>query len=61
MCSYNKLFFVSVRHVGQCVVCSAVEALRKLEALLFCVIHFRVYDQYTKTEPSYAEYDCLFI
>jgi hypothetical protein len=26
----------------------------------FCVIRFRAYDQYNKTEPTYAQY-CLFI
>jgi hypothetical protein len=27
----------------------------------FYVINFRAYDQYMKTEPSYAQYYCLFI
>jgi hypothetical protein len=27
----------------------------------FYVIHFRAYDQYSKTEPAYAQYCCLFI
>jgi hypothetical protein len=28
---------------------------------VFYVIHFRAYDQYSKTEPTYAQYYCLFI
>jgi hypothetical protein len=29
--------------------------------LLFYVTHFRAYDQYSKTEPTYVQYYCLFI
>jgi hypothetical protein len=27
----------------------------------FYGIHFHAYDQYSKTEPTYAQYYCLFI
>jgi hypothetical protein len=34
---------------------------KREKIMLFDVLNFCVYDQYSKTEPTYAQYDCLFI